>query len=167
MYARKKPSGEYNPIMSDTGITLFDVGSALPWVEEKIRRLFGKDAATLEQKTLLKQLHEIAVEMTRSVQCIGMSKPISFEKIYQPTRLRVRSGFRISDAAAFQSQNRQAQAIALAVHRSSRTCWFSVFGSRKRDYFRRAWVGQDYVPAPHFPHGEFRPKSICGPNNTA
>lgn len=100
--------------MSDTGITLFDVGSALPWVEEKVRGLFGRDAATLEQKALLKQLHETAVEMTRSVQCIGMSKPIPFEKIYQPTRLRVRSGFRISDAAAFYSQNRQAQAIALA-----------------------------------------------------
>ena len=100
--------------MSDAGITLFDLGSALPWVEEKIRGLFGKGSATLEQKALLKQLHETAVEMTRSVQCIGMPMPIPFEKIYQPTKLRVRSGLRISSAAAFHSQNRQAQAIAIA-----------------------------------------------------
>ncbi len=103
----------YNSVMSDTPINI-DLGSALPWVEDKIRGLFGKDYVTLEHKALLKQLHETAVEMTRSVQCIGMHKPVPFEKIYQPTRLRVRSGLDISTAAAFQAQNRIAQSIAIA-----------------------------------------------------
>jgi hypothetical protein len=99
--------------MADSGITI-DLGSALPWAEEKVRSLFGKDQITLQRKSFLKQLHETAIEMTRTVQCIGMQKPVPFEKIYQPTRLRVRSGLDISTAAAFHEQNRAARSIALA-----------------------------------------------------
>jgi hypothetical protein len=68
--------------MADSGVTLFDLGSALPWAEEKVRALFGKDQITLQRKAFLKQLHDTAVEMTRFVQCIGMQKPVPFEKIY-------------------------------------------------------------------------------------
>jgi hypothetical protein len=98
--------------MADGGITLFDLGSALPWAEEKIRSLFGKDQITVQRKAFLKQLHDTAVEMTRFVQCIGMQKPVPFAKIYQPTKLRVRSGLDISTAAAFEEQNRAAKSIA-------------------------------------------------------
>ncbi len=93
---------------------MVDLGSALPWAEEKVRSLFGRDQITLERKAFLKQLHDTAVEMTRFVQCIGMQKPVPFEKIYQPTKLRVRSGFDISTAAAFHEQNRIAKSIILA-----------------------------------------------------
>jgi hypothetical protein len=99
--------------MSDAGITI-DLGSALPWVEDRIRRLLGKDETTAQQKALLKQLHDTALEMTRSVQCIGMHKPVAFEDIYQPTKIRIRSGLDISTAAAFRGQNRIAQSIAVS-----------------------------------------------------
>lgn len=107
--------------MADSSVTLFDLGSALPWAEEKIRGLFGKDQLTLQRKAFRKQLHDTAAEMTRSVQCIGMQKPVPFEKIYQPTRLRVRSGLDISRAAAFHEQNRIAQSIAVARSQSLAT----------------------------------------------
>jgi hypothetical protein len=99
--------------MSDSPINI-DLGSALPWAEEKFRGLFGKDADTLQRKALLKHLHNTAVEMTRFVQCIGMHRPVPFDLIYQPTRLRVRSGLDISTALAFGDQNRIAQSIAIA-----------------------------------------------------
>jgi hypothetical protein len=107
--------------MADGGITLFDLGSALPWAEEKIRSIFGKDQITIQRKAFLKQLHDTAVEMSRCVQCIGMQKPVPFEKIYQPTKLRVRSGLDISTAAAFHEQNRAAKSIALARSREMTT----------------------------------------------
>jgi hypothetical protein len=113
--------------MADSGVTLFDLGSALPWAEEKILGFFGKGAVALQQKALLKQLHDTAVEMTQSVQCIGMSKPVSFEKIYQPTKLRVRSGLDISAAAAFHDQNRTAQSIAIARAHSMSTVSVEAF----------------------------------------
>lgn len=112
--------------MADGGLTI-DLGSALPWAEDKIRRFFGKDDVTLQRKALLKQLHDTAVEMTSSVQCIGMHRAIPFEKIYQPTKLRVRSGLNISAAAAFGSQNRHAQAIALDRFRALQTTQVSTF----------------------------------------
>jgi hypothetical protein len=107
--------------MAGNGVTLFDLGSALPWAEEKIRVLFGNDELTVLRKAMLKQLHETAVEMTRSVQCIGMHKPVPFERIYQPTKLRVRSGLDISTASAFWQQNRSAQSIALAAYEAMST----------------------------------------------
>jgi hypothetical protein len=107
--------------MADNGVAMFDLGSALPWAEDKIRALFGKDHLTLQRKAWLKQLHDTAVEMTRSVQCVGMQKPVPFEKIYQPTKLRVRSGLDISTAEAFHGQNRSAQSIALARYHSMDT----------------------------------------------
>jgi hypothetical protein len=99
--------------MSDGGVSI-DLSGVLPYAEEKIRVLLGKDQATVARNLWLKQLHETAIEITQSVQCIGMHKPVPFEKIYQPTKLRVISGLTISRTAAFGEQNRMAQSIALA-----------------------------------------------------
>lgn len=99
--------------MSDAELKV-DIGSALPYVEEKLRGLFGRDFATLEERYWLAQLHDTALSLTSSVQCVGMHRPVPFDKIYQPTKIKVRSGINIQAAASFHTQNRMAQSIAYA-----------------------------------------------------
>lgn len=103
--------------MADAGISI-DLGSALPYIEEKLKRLFGKDFATIEEKNWLAQLHNTATYMTSFVQCVGMHRAVQFDVIYQPTKIRTRSGFDISSSAEFGQQNRIAKSIAFARSRA-------------------------------------------------
>jgi hypothetical protein len=73
--------------MSSGGFEL-SIGDALPYLEEKFLKIIGKDAATLEEQQWLRSLHLTALNLTKSVQCIGMKEPIPFERIYQHTRFR-------------------------------------------------------------------------------
>jgi len=66
-----------------------DVGSLLPYLEDKVRSIFGKDAATLESRRLLDKCLRRAAEEAGFVQMVGMRRPIPIFDIYQPTRLQV------------------------------------------------------------------------------
>jgi hypothetical protein len=67
-----------------------DAGSALLYLEEKAKGFLGKDFASLEAAAWLSGLQNTAVTQTRSVQCVGMHKPVPFDHIYQPTTLVIK-----------------------------------------------------------------------------
>ena len=72
--------------MPGEGISI-EVGSALPYLEDRLRALIGKDVATIELSSWFNTLQSTALALTSSVQCVGMRAPVPFEKIYQPTRI--------------------------------------------------------------------------------
>src|SRR6185437_11832806 len=72
--------------MGDSGLS-FDVGSAYPFVEQRILQIFGRDASTVEFTKWLTSLQRSAIQMTDKVQCVGMSEPVPFDEIYQPTKI--------------------------------------------------------------------------------
>lgn len=71
--------------MSD-GITI-DVGSAYPYLENRVLGLFGKDACSSEWAKVIKNLVRTSNEESETIQCPGMSKPIPIADLYQPTHL--------------------------------------------------------------------------------
>jgi hypothetical protein len=66
-----------------------DVGSALPYLEERFLTLFDKDQASRELAEWFKGLQTSAIAQTQFVQCLGMRNPLPFDNIYQATRLIV------------------------------------------------------------------------------
>lgn len=64
--------------------------SALYYLEEKAKKVFGKDEASLEAASWLSGLQNTALAQTCSVQCVGMHKPVLFDDIYQPTTLLIK-----------------------------------------------------------------------------
>jgi hypothetical protein len=67
-----------------------DLGTALPLLEEKAKRLFGKDFASQEAASWIAGLQNTALTQSSSVQCVGMHKPVPFDDIYQPTTLVIK-----------------------------------------------------------------------------
>jgi hypothetical protein len=70
------------------GITI-NLGDAVPYVVEEIRRLIGKDAASREWQIRLSELVKLSAQQASMVQCVGMSQPIPITDIYQRTSIRV------------------------------------------------------------------------------
>src|SRR5437867_3040393 len=64
-----------------------DLGSALPYAEQRMWEILGKDPSSRELADWFKSLQATAVTQAAVVQCVGMRQPVPFEKIYQPTRL--------------------------------------------------------------------------------
>lgn len=75
--------------MADSGVNI-NLGDALPWLEDRVRAIFGKDVASLELANWFKELQETATKQTSVVYCLGMHRPIPFDDIYQPTRLTIK-----------------------------------------------------------------------------
>jgi hypothetical protein len=75
--------------MGDAGITI-SLGDALPYVEERLRQLIGKDQASKDTADWFKNLQRVAMIQASQVKCIGMHRPLPLAEIYQPTRLRVK-----------------------------------------------------------------------------
>jgi hypothetical protein len=67
-----------------------DIGTALPFLEEKAKSFFGKDFASTEAASWMSGLHNTALVQSNSVQCVGMHKPVPFDDIYQPTTLVIK-----------------------------------------------------------------------------
>jgi hypothetical protein len=84
--------------------------SALEYLEEKAKSIFGKDSAAVELGAWLKGLQSTAMSQARFVQCVGMHKPIDFHAIYQPTSLAIRSAIGTGDTYAY--QNRVSRSIS-------------------------------------------------------
>lgn len=87
-----------------------DIGSALPYLEEKAKGLFGKDFATQEAVSWLTGLQNTALTHTRAVQCVGMHKPVPFDDIYQPTTLVIK-GVPQKQQETYAYQDRVARSI--------------------------------------------------------
>ena len=73
--------------MGDINISL---GDSLPYLEQRFLQLFGKDRNSSEASAWFSTLQNIAIFQASQVKCIGMHKPVPLDKIYQPTRLRVK-----------------------------------------------------------------------------
>ncbi len=71
--------------MSDISI---DFGSALPYLEDKIRALFGHDVASVEARSFIDRHVKVALREASFVQIVGMRKPVRIDDVYQPTRLQ-------------------------------------------------------------------------------
>jgi hypothetical protein len=71
-------------------------------------------SAELRYRSLIRELNSLGLKATDFVHCIGASKAVLFDQIYQPTKLLFRSGLDISASAAFGTQNKAAQSIAMS-----------------------------------------------------
>lgn len=71
------------------GISI-DVGGLLPYLEDKVLALFGKDARHVAARKMLERNLRISARDATTVQIVGMDRPISIFDIYQPTRLQRR-----------------------------------------------------------------------------
>src|ERR1700760_4657096 len=88
------------------GISI-DVGDALPYIEQRVLQIFGKDAASAEERDWLKSLHETAANQASRVQCVGMASPVPFEAIYQPTHLFRKGVRQHSPSFAYESRTQR------------------------------------------------------------
>ena len=104
--------------MSGFSIDL-DLGSALPYLEEKVKGFFGKDFASQEAASWLTGLQNTALTQSRSVQCIGMHKPVPFEDIYQPTTLVIKGAIQ-PQQETYAYQDRVARSMVASRALSSR-----------------------------------------------
>src|SRR5260221_7083079 len=64
-----------------------DIGSALPYLEEKIRGWFGQDAEHRGAKKLLAKLVGEEAHDASRVKIVGMEKPLPIQHVYQPLGL--------------------------------------------------------------------------------
>jgi hypothetical protein len=70
--------------MNDVSI---DVGSAIPYLVDRVLTLFGKDQEAKDISDRLTKQCSVAVRYASTVQCVGMDRPIPIQNIYQPSRL--------------------------------------------------------------------------------
>src|SRR5271157_3858308 len=93
-----------------------DLGDSLPYFEDRIRAIFGKDAASLDLANWFRQLQSTAAKQTSVVYCVGMHRPVPFESIYQPTRLTIKGRPRRSeDTESYSFVDKAARSIALGL----------------------------------------------------
>lgn len=71
------------------GISI-DLGSTLPYLEDRFLSLIGRDAESRGARDLIEKHLRLAVRDAAFVQVVGMDRPVSIFDIYQPTRLRRR-----------------------------------------------------------------------------
>lgn len=87
--------------MGDGGGVSIDLGSALPYLEQRVLEVFGKDAASREAAEWLNTLQKTAMIQATHVYCVGMHAPLPFDSIYQPTRLRIAGAEEASISESF------------------------------------------------------------------
>jgi hypothetical protein len=75
--------------MGDAGINI-NLGDSLPYLEQRLLQLVGKDQASQETARWFNSLQKTAMLQASQVKCIGMHRPLPLTEIYQPTRLKVR-----------------------------------------------------------------------------
>jgi hypothetical protein len=77
--------------MGESGLSV-NLGDCLPYLEQRILQIFGKDEASKETADWFTSLQKTALKQASQVYCVGMDCPLPFHVIYQPTRIRVRRG---------------------------------------------------------------------------
>lgn len=65
-----------------------DIGSVLPYLEEKLLGLFKQDSESRVATDILRRHARLAIRDSSTVQIVGMDRPVAITDIYQPTRLR-------------------------------------------------------------------------------
>jgi NACHT domain len=70
-----------------SGDVSIELGSAIPYAVDRVLALFGKDALTASARERIASRIRLSARTAGAVQCIGMSRPIPIDTIYQPTRL--------------------------------------------------------------------------------
>jgi hypothetical protein len=73
------------------GDVSIDLGTLVPYAEQRILSIFGKDQHSLEWNHRVKDLSRISLEHASYVQSVGMNTPVPIQKIYQPARLTRKS----------------------------------------------------------------------------
>lgn len=105
--------------------------SALTYLGNKAKSLFGKDSASMDFAAWLEDLQSTAITQARSVKCVGMHKPIEFHSIYQPTSLVIRSPLGTRDTYAH--QDRVSRSIAASHAMAYKAINIEDFLSREDD----------------------------------
>src|SRR5438128_1167622 len=67
-------AGPYNCRMPES--VKIDLGSALPYLEQRFWEIVGRDAASAELAEWFKNLQSIAISQSAVVQCVGMRQPV-------------------------------------------------------------------------------------------
>jgi hypothetical protein len=75
--------------MGDSGPSVNLSADALDYLGQKFLKLFGKDNESVQRASWFRGLQETALTQTATVHCVSMRKPLSFDSVYQPTRLLV------------------------------------------------------------------------------
>ena len=70
-----------------SGDVSIDVGSVIPYYEEKLKAAFGYDTATRAANDRLVRIQILGAERASSIQCVGMAGPVPIQQLYQPSRL--------------------------------------------------------------------------------
>ena len=84
--------GRYTPafrayyVHMSEGISV-DLGSILPYLEDKVRSLLGRDIEHVRARRILERHLRLAAHDCAAVQVVGMDRPVPIFDIYQPTRL--------------------------------------------------------------------------------
>jgi hypothetical protein len=94
-------------------------GSALAYIEDRVKALFGKDQATVGWNQLLARRMRLALEQARWVKCVGMDSPVAIDAIYQPLSIRIGMQGRSPSSRALQTDvlklmQRSADAVIFA-----------------------------------------------------
>ena len=69
-------------------------GSALAYIEDRVKGLFGKDQAKVDWNHRLSRRMRLALEQAKYVKCVGMDSPVPIDAIYQPLSLCTKSEIR-------------------------------------------------------------------------
>lgn len=85
-----------------------ELGSALQYLEDKVRAVVGYDHASIAFRSLLDKHLALAVRDATQVQIIGMYQPVSIFEVYQPTRLIPRFPVRVKTVADLLERNNDA-----------------------------------------------------------
>jgi len=98
--------------MGDMGITI-GLGDTLPYLEQRLLQLVGKDQATKETADWFRNLQQTAILQASNVKCIGMHRPLPLSEIYQPTRLTVKGAAKNPEKhESFGPQDKVSRSIA-------------------------------------------------------
>lgn len=118
--------------MGDSGVTINI--DCLPYLEQRFLKLFGQDYESRELAAWFTSLQKTAILQTASVQCVGMRRPVAFEDIYQPTRLRLGPETRnLASDESFTHQNKASRSILLAKSLEERSATVEEFLRRDDD----------------------------------
>lgn len=96
-----------------------DLATALPYLEDKAKGIFGKDYASQETAAWLTGLQNTALTQSATVQCVGMHKPVPFDDIYQPTSLVIKGAIQPRQEM-YSYQDRTARSIVASQTLSNR-----------------------------------------------
>ncbi len=99
-------------LMGDPSISI-PIGDCLPYLEQRFREMIGKDPASLEAAAWFSNLQKTAMVQATNVYCVGMHRPLPFESIYQPTRLRIEGSAGGSKSESFYHEDEASRSILL------------------------------------------------------